>query len=153
MRDHKKALRILVVDDNRDGANTLAALLEIMGHRTSTAYNGLEAVEAASRDRYDAVLLDLGMPVMDGFQAAAVLGQLQPAPVLIACSAWQDPDTRRRTADLGFAAHLAKPFRMDALKAALAQASSPPDGDTRHSAWRRGGGGEVQGVAHPHELG
>ncbi|HXE47278.1 MAG TPA: response regulator, partial [Ramlibacter sp.] len=98
----QRDLRILVVDDNHDAAVTLSALLELMGYQTGTAHNGLEAVRAATRGRYDAVLLDLGMPVMDGFQAAAVLGQLRPAPTLIACTAWDDAETRRRTADLGF---------------------------------------------------
>lgn len=117
-------LRILVVDDNHDAATTLSALLELAGHRTSTAHNGLDAIRAAIRMRFDAVLLDLGMPIMDGFEAAAVLAQLQPAPVLIACSAWDDPETRKRTADLGFTAHLRKPVPFDALKAALRRVMS-----------------------------
>jgi CheY-like chemotaxis protein len=114
-----KGLRILVVDDNHDAAATLSALLELAGHRTSMAHNGLDAIRAAIRMRFDAVLLDLGMPIMDGFEAAAVLGQLQPAPVLIACSAWDDLDTRRRTAELGFSAHLSKPVPFEALKSVL----------------------------------
>jgi CheY-like chemotaxis protein len=112
-------LRILVVDDNYDAALTLSALLELKGHQTGTAHNGLDAVRAATRVRYDAVVLDLGMPVMDGFQAAAVLGQLRPAPVLIAYSAWDDAETRRRTTTLGFSAHLTKPVSLDVLEAAL----------------------------------
>lgn len=96
-------------------------LLELEGHRTGTVHSGLEAVLAATRVRYDAVLLDLGMPVMDGFQAAAVLGQLWPAPALIACSAWDDAETRRRTADLGFSMHLRKPVCFRVLKAALGE--------------------------------
>ena len=117
-----KGLHILVVDDNHDAAFTLSALLEFAGHRTSMVHNGLDAVEAASRARYDAVVLDLGMPVMDGFEAASVLRQLQPAPVLIACSAWDDVETRRRTAALGFAAHLRKPVPLAVLEAALERA-------------------------------
>ncbi|NPC54905.1 response regulator [Caenimonas soli] len=116
---HQRGLRILVVDDNHDAASMMSALLELEGHRTSTAHNGLEAVREATRVRYDAVLLDLGMPVMDGFEAAAVLGQLWPAPALIACSAWDDAETCRRTADLGFAMHLRKPVPFEVLKAAL----------------------------------
>ena len=116
---HQRGLRILVVDDNHDTASIMSALLELEGHRTSTVYNGLEAVREASRVRYDAVLLDLGMPLMDGFEAAAVLGQLRPAPALIACSAWDDAGTRRRTADLGFSMHLRKPVSFEVLKSAL----------------------------------
>src|SRR5213595_1257262 len=115
----QRGLRILVVDDNEDAAWTMSALLEFDGHRTSTAHNGLAAVREATRVRYDAVLLDLNMPVMDGFQAAAALGQLWPAPALIACSARDDAETRRRTADLGFFKHLCKPVPLQMLKAAL----------------------------------
>ena len=118
---HQRRLRILVVDDNHDGAIMLSTLLELKGYQTTTAHNGLDAVRAAARTHYDAVLLDLGMPIMDGFQAAAVLGQRQPAPVLIACSAWDDAQTRRRTADLGFVAHLCKPVPIEALEAMLAR--------------------------------
>jgi CheY-like chemotaxis protein len=152
MHEKKRGLRILVVDDNYDGATMLSALLELMGHRTSTAYNGLEAVQEATRERYDVVLLDLGMPIMDGFQAAALLGQLQPAPMLIACSGWYDAESRRRTTDLGFSAHLRKPVGFEALEAALGLASCRPDDET-DSAWPRSRDGEMQGVAHPHELG
>lgn len=122
-------LRILVVDDNHDAAVMLSTLLELKGHRTATAHNGLDAVQAATRVRYDAVLLDLGMPIMDGFQAAAVLGQLRPKPVLIACTAWDDAEIRRRTASLGFSAHLTKPVPLEALEAALRLAR---DARSRH---------------------
>jgi CheY-like chemotaxis protein len=129
-------MRILVVDDNHDAAFTLSMLLQLKGHQTSTAHNGLEAVRAATRVCYDAVVLDLGMPIMDGFQAAAVLGQLRPAPLLIACSAWDDAETRRRTADLGFSAHLRKPVKFDVLEAALRRAGEAISGGRRS----RGGG-------------
>jgi len=112
-------LRILVVDDNYDAARSMSMLLELEGHRTGTVHNGLEAVREATRVRYDAVLLDLGMPVMDGFQAAAALRQLWPAPALIAHSAWDDAETLRRTADLGFYMHLRKPVCFQVLQAAL----------------------------------
>jgi CheY-like chemotaxis protein len=112
-------LRILVVDDNHDAAAMVSALLEFAGHRTSTADNGLDAVREASRVHFDAVVLDLGMPIMNGFEAAAVLRQLRPAPALIACTAWDDPETRQRTTDLGFSAHLRKPVPFELLKATL----------------------------------
>jgi len=121
---HQRGLRILVVDDNHDMASTTSTLLELEGHRTGVAHNGLEAVREATNVHYDAVLLDLGMPIMDGFEAAAVLGQLSPAPALIACSAWDDAATRSRTAALGFSMHLRKPFSLQVLKAALRDISS-----------------------------
>jgi len=132
----RKRLRILVVDDNRDGAMMLSTLLELNGYQTSTAHNGLDAVQAAASAHYDAVLLDLGMPIMDGFQAAAVLAQLRPAPVLIACSAWDDAQTRQRTADLGFAAHLCKPVPLKALETALSLACDEADSDSKRHAYR-----------------
>lgn len=112
-------LNILVVDDNTDAATSMSALLEFAGHRASTAHNGLDAVRQAIRMRFDAILLDLGMPIMDGFEAAAILRGLQPAPVLIAYSAWDDTETRRRTADLGFSAHLRKPVPFTAVRDVL----------------------------------
>jgi CheY-like chemotaxis protein len=127
----QRRLRILVVDDNHDGAMSLSTLLELNGHHTNTAHNGLDAVRAAASAHYDAVLLDLGMPIMDGFEAAAVLGQLRPAPVLIACSAWDDAQTRRRTANLGFAAHLCKPVPLKALEAALSLACDEADSESK----------------------
>lgn len=139
---YQRRLRILVVDDNHDGAIMLSTLLGLKGYETNTAHNGLDAVRAANRAHYDAVLLDLGMPIMDGFQAAAVLGQLRPAPVLIACSAWDDAQTRRRTADLGFAAHLCKPVPLEALEAALALACEQANSDSK----RRGRSAEAQRV-------
>ena len=156
MHGDKRGLRILVVDDNYDGATMLSALLELMGHRTSTAYNGLEAVQEATRERYDVVLLDLGMPIMDGFRAAAELQQLRPAPVLIACSGWYDAECRRRTTEIGFSAHLRKPISFESLEAALGLAYSgwneAGTGDA-DSDWRRSRSGELQSVAHPNELG
>lgn len=119
-----RGLHILVVDDNVDAAATTSLLLELEGHRTSIAHNGLDAVGAATSERYDAVLLDLNMPIMDGFQAAAALGQLRPAPALIAHSACDDVWTRRRTAELGFSAHLTKPVPTAVLRAVLRQVCS-----------------------------
>ena len=112
-------LHILVVDDNHDCATSLSSLLEMMGHSIAIAHDGLAAVRAASQACFDVVLLDLGLPVMDGFQAGAALARMSPAPVLIACSAWDGPDVRQRTAELGFFAHVAKPMHWEALDAAL----------------------------------
>jgi CheY-like chemotaxis protein len=137
----RRRLRILVVDDNRDAADMLSALLELNGHQTATAHNGLDAVAEANRERYDAVVLDLSMPHMDGFEAAALLQQLEPAPLLIACTAQDDAESRRRTADLGFSAHLIKPVPIDVMEAALISSRRPSQS------------GLTQQVAHPNELG
>lgn len=122
IRDHDLAhsqLRILVVDDNEDAAVTMSLLLEMKGYLTGTVHNGREAVTAAMQDRFDAVLLDLNMPVMDGFEAAGELGRLRPPPRLIACSARDDIDTRKRTSELGFCAHLTKPVPLELLEVTL----------------------------------
>jgi CheY-like chemotaxis protein len=146
-------LRILVVDDFYDAAISLAALLELKGYHTGLAHNGLEAVQAATRVRYDVVLLDLGMPVMDGFEAAALLRQLRPAPKLIACSAWGDAETRRRTAARGFFTHLTKPVPLDVLETALWLAHEELAREEAHSRDMRRRHDETQEVAHPHEPG
>jgi CheY-like chemotaxis protein len=119
-----KRLRILVVDDNADAADIVSALLEFAGHQTATAANGLEAIRRAQAQHYDVVVLDLGMPIMDGFEAAVVLGKMRPAPVLIALSAWDDAAVRQRTTNLGFAAHLRKPAPFEILRTTLAEVTA-----------------------------
>jgi CheY-like chemotaxis protein len=123
----RDALNILIVDDNADAAHMLSMLLELEGHSTVVAHDGLDALEAASATRFDAILLDLGMPVMDGFQIAAALRELDPAPALIACTAWSDPQTRRRTESLGFRAHLVKPVGLRSLQHALGAVAAGKD--------------------------
>lgn len=139
-------LRILVVDDNHDAAMSMSMLLQLEGYQTGTAHDGLAAIVEATRVHYHAVLLDLGLPVMDGFQAAEALRQLQPAPVLIACTAWGDAETRKRTADSGFYAHLVKPVPLAVLKATLVPAIQTVSGNPRSP------GGQAQDVTHPNEL-
>jgi PAS domain S-box-containing protein len=111
------ARRILVVDDNRDSAESLADLLRLRGNEVETAYDGLAAVEAAERSRPDVVLLDLGMPKMDGF---AVCRRIREQPwgkgmVLIAQTGWGSQEDRRRSEKAGFDAHLVKPVEYAAL--------------------------------------
>jgi CheY-like chemotaxis protein len=139
-------LRILVVDDNHDAANSMSMLLQLEGYQTGTAHDGLAAILEATRVRYHVVLLDLGLPIMDGFQAALALRQLEPAPVLIACTAWGDAETRKRTADSGFYAHLVKPVPLAVLKATLMPAIRTVSGN------RQRPGGQAQEVTHPYEF-
>jgi signal transduction histidine kinase len=81
--------RILVVDDNRDSANSLAMLLKLMGHDVATAHDGLEAVERAATFRADAILLDIGMPRLDGYEAARrIREQRQAGLTLVALTGW-----------------------------------------------------------------
>ena len=103
--------RILVVDDNRDNTDSLALLLQLEGHEARTAYDGVDGVELADRWRPDVVLLDIGMPRRNGYDACRLI-RSRPwgaEPVLIAQTGWgQDVDKRRASGE-GFDAHVVKP--------------------------------------------
>ncbi|HEX6900632.1 MAG TPA: ATP-binding protein [Thermoanaerobaculia bacterium] len=103
--------RILVVDDNRDSAVSLAMLLEIGGHEVTAAYDGQEALDKAAELRPEVVLMDLGMPKLNGYDAAVRIRQ-QPwgeRMILIAVTGWGQEEDRRRTSQAGFDGHLVKP--------------------------------------------
>jgi CheY-like chemotaxis protein len=104
--------RILVVDDNRDAADTLAMLLEFLHYDVRTAYDGRQAVAVASDFQPHLVILDINMPVMDGYEAAKVLrrrGEEQGRMVLIALTAVATPEARDKAMEAGFDIHLRKP--------------------------------------------
>jgi PAS domain S-box-containing protein len=109
--------RILVVDDNRDSAESLAMLLRLTGHETHTVFDGLAAVEAAGSLRPDIVLLDVGMPVLNGYHACRQIRAQSwgREMVLIAQTGWGQDDDRRRTAEAGFDGHVVKPVDTTAL--------------------------------------
>jgi PAS domain S-box-containing protein len=109
--------RVLVVDDNQDSADTLAEVLRLMGCEAETAYDGVEGVEKAQQLRPDALVLDLGMPRMNGFEACRRI-RSQPwgrDMKIVAVSGWGQQEDRRRSAEAGFDAHLVKPVVPDAL--------------------------------------
>ncbi|MCU0621674.1 MAG: ATP-binding protein [Gemmatimonadales bacterium] len=103
-------LRVLVVDDNVDAADSLATLLGLRGHAVSVAHDGHEALARALADRPDVVLLDIGLPGMNGYEVATVLRQ-QPGggPVLVAVTGYGQGADARRAAEAGFDRHLVKP--------------------------------------------
>jgi PAS domain S-box-containing protein len=115
--------RFLVVDDNADAAVSQAELLRMLGHEAETAYSGAEALRKAARFRPEVVLLDLGMPGMDGFEVARELRRMPELEkaTIIAQTGWGQEEDRRRTAAAGFDAHLAKPVELRALMEALAR--------------------------------
>jgi PAS domain S-box-containing protein len=117
--------RILVADDNADAAETLATLLRAAGHEVRTAANGREAVALAREFRPEVAFLDLGMPVMDGLEAARELraDAALPGIRLVALTGWGQATDRQRTADAGFDLHLVKPVTASGLQAALAVAA------------------------------
>jgi CheY-like chemotaxis protein len=109
--------RILVVDDNRDGADSLTLMLQALGHEVGTAYDGEEAVTAAGAFRPEVVLLDLGMPKLNGYDTCRRLRE-QPwgrGMVLLALTGWGQEEDRRRTEEAGFDHHLVKPVDPAAL--------------------------------------
>jgi CheY-like chemotaxis protein len=114
-------LRVLVADDLRDSADSLGLLIELMGHRVEVVYDGEAALQAAERLRPDVVLLDLGMPKLDGFAVCrGIRGMPWGSSVrLIAQSGWGQEEDRRRTADAGFDHHIVKPIDPEALEALL----------------------------------
>ncbi len=119
IRDPATPLRILVADDNRDVVESLALLLELTGYRVDRAYDGLEAAEAAERYRPDLVLLDIGMPKLDGYEACRRIRE-QPwgrGMLIVALTGWGQEDDRRRSQGAGFDRHLVKPVaRSDLLR-------------------------------------
>jgi signal transduction histidine kinase len=114
--------RILVVDDNEDSAMSLAMLLEISGHEVRTANDGLESIDMAAEFRPDIVLMDLGMPKLNGYEAASRI-RAQPwgeGMILVAVTGWGQEEDRRRTAEAGFDSHLVKPVDYGAFVKLLA---------------------------------
>ncbi|HEX7121479.1 MAG TPA: PAS domain S-box protein [Gemmatimonadaceae bacterium] len=118
-----QGLRVLVVDDNRDAAVSLAMVLQMLGEETRTAHDGLEALEVAAEFEPDVILLDLGMPRLNGFDAARKLRERawRRRPVLVALTGWGQEDDQRRSREAGFDAHVVKPVEPAVLAQMLAQ--------------------------------
>lgn len=121
-----RALRVLVADDNVDAAQSLRALLELGGHEVRVAHDGQEAVELAGPFRPELVFLDIGMPRMDGYQAARAIRALPglEAVPLVAVTGWGAQDDRRRSREAGFDEHLLKPAMPEQVQAMLARAAA-----------------------------
>lgn len=119
--------RILVVDDNRDSAESLALVLGIMGNETQTAHDGLDALRVAEAFRPDVILLDIGMPKLNGYDAARRLRQEAwgKGIALVALTGWGQEEDRRRSQDAGFNFHLVKPVEPAALERLLAELQAP----------------------------
>ena len=124
------ARRILVVDDNRVSADSLARLLKLTGNETHTAYNGLEAVQAAATLRPDVVLLDIGLPKLNGYEVARRIRE-QPwgkTMVMVALTGWGQEEDRRKSSESGFNGHMVKPIDHAELMKLLASLSSEQGG-------------------------
>jgi CheY-like chemotaxis protein len=114
--------RILVVDDNRDAADTLGALLQVLGAEAHIVYDGQSALAALDTFRPSVIVLDLGMPEMDGFEVARRIRARPESKdtALIALTGWGQEKDRHRTKAAGFNHHLVKPVDPNAMQTVLA---------------------------------
>jgi PAS domain S-box-containing protein len=130
--------RILIVDDNVDGADTMAMLLDEVGHDTHKVHNGVDALAAAERLRPDVVLLDIGLPKLNGFEVCKRLRQHPWGEdlLIVAMTGWGQEEDRQRSMEAGFDTHLVKPIDHDLLLRLLAAvpargaAARPPAAST-----------------------
>ena len=118
--------RILIVDDNRDGTDTLTALLEMMGHEVRSAYDGAQALDIAEMLHPDVVLLDLGMPGVDGYETCRRIRERpwSKGTLFVALTGWGSELDRARTKAQGFDHHLVKPVDPDVLMSLLGARAS-----------------------------
>ena len=103
---------MLVVDDNHDAASSLSVLLSLQGHEVKIAHSGIEAMEIVSTYIPHLILLDIGMPNMDGFEVTRRLREMPEldSTVIVALTGCGQPEDRRRAAEVGFDHHLMKPL-------------------------------------------
>lgn len=118
--------RVLVVDDNLDSAESLSMMIQLLGHEVSAAHDGHEAVEEAKRFKPEVAFLDLGMPRMNGYDAARLIRQQPECAdiVLVALTGWGQEEDKRRSQEAGFDVHMVKPIDFDALQKLLSQYST-----------------------------
>jgi CheY-like chemotaxis protein len=119
-----RACRILVVDDNRDGADLLALMLGMQGHEVRTANDGISGLEIAATFDPDVVLLDIGLPRLNGYDVARQLRQVDPRrhQCLIAMTGYGTDEDRQRTREAGFDHHVVKPVEPTQLNELVAGA-------------------------------
>jgi PAS domain S-box-containing protein len=122
--------RVLVVDDNRDSAESLAMMLELSGFEVHKAHDGLQAVDVAARLRPDVILLDIGLPSLNGYDACRRI-RMQPESsdiLIVALTGWGQAEDRQRSAEAGFDCHLVKPVNLKVL-VSLITSRLIPQGD------------------------
>jgi PAS domain S-box-containing protein len=120
--------RVLVADDNLDAAESLAMLLTMMGHEVRAAHDGVQAVEQAEQFRPDLILMDVGMPKVDGLQAATQIRSKDwgAEPVIVALTGWGQEADRKRSKEAGCDVHLVKPLDFDRLSVLLTELEEVP---------------------------
>jgi CheY-like chemotaxis protein len=114
--------RVLIVDDNEDAANSLAMILKLSGHETASAYTAADALERVAAFRPDVVLLDIGLPGMDGYEVAQKIRELPGLRDirLVAVTGYGRSDDRLRAREAGFDDHLTKPVEFAVLDRTIA---------------------------------
>lgn len=114
--------KILVVDDNHDSALSLAMMLSIMGHDTRTAHDGESAVSTAETFLPDVILLDIGLPKLNGYEVAQRIREASwgASMYLIAVTGWGQDEDRQRSSEVGLNLHMVKPVEPSALEKVLA---------------------------------
>jgi CheY-like chemotaxis protein len=120
MGEHQKntTLRVLVVDDNVDSAESIAQVLSLWGYEARTAYDGLAAIDAARSYHPRVILLDIGLPKMDGWEVAQALRKDQDLSgmMLIALTGYGTEEDRRRSKEAGIDLHFTKPVDLGSLR-------------------------------------
>jgi len=117
-----RRFRILVVDDNHDSALSLAMMLSIMGHETRTAHDGESAVETAETFLPEVILLDIGLPKLNGYEVAQRIREKPwgASMFLIAVTGWGQDEDRQRSSEVGLNVHMVKPVEPSELEKLLA---------------------------------
>jgi CheY-like chemotaxis protein len=121
---HAAAARVLIVDDNVDAANTLGMLVESLGYDAHVEYQGNAAIDRVRLEPHKICLLDIGMPVMDGYELASRLRALPEMrdAFMVAVPGYGQPSDRERALARGFDDHIVKPVDLEGLIARLARA-------------------------------
>lgn len=120
---HKEALppmKFLLVDDNEDATNSLALLLNTVGHQTRVTYRGADALQILANENFDAVLLDIGLPDIDGYRVAQTIRTTHNDLIIVAISGYGQAEDIRKALEAGFSGHLTKPISLDALEKKIA---------------------------------
>jgi two-component system, chemotaxis family, CheB/CheR fusion protein len=117
LEPQQKRRRLMVIDDNKDAAESMSMLFELWGHDVICAYDGRAALETAAKYRPDAVFLDIGLPGMDGYEIAERLRELPESAhtVLVAITGYGQDEDRRRSREAGIDHHLVKPVSPETL--------------------------------------
>jgi two-component system CheB/CheR fusion protein len=128
-----KSVRILLVEDNPDAAESLRVLLELAGHEVHVASDGLRALKVVDEFEPELAFIDVGLPGIDGYELASRLRALPScrSTLLIALTGYGRDEDKKRASDAGFDHHLTKPVDFDAIDRLLANASAPAGGEMR----------------------